>query len=349
MLWSVAKHLVSIKPHSNADSLEIAKVGANQLVVKKGEMRDGDEVVFIPKDSLLPEVLQAAFPYAREGRVRSVQLRGEISMGIALSLQDVSNFFGEDIQDLLNLAELGEDVSSLLQIEKYEPQIPYHMQGEVDPVPIHVYYSHHDCNQYGTYRDELDFSERVVVTEKLHGSQGIFLFTRADAARADSEWEIRVSSKGMLRKGLVLKPSEGNVYWQALKNSGLAEKVQTLPGNSIQIFTEVIPVQKGYNYGQNRVTLRVFEVRVDGVILPYDAPELTPFRELWVPVVYDGKFGKADLYALSKGKELVSGQALHIREGVVVRPHLDRKAEDGEWLKLKVINPAYKETGEEFN
>ncbi|GEM49247.1 RNA ligase (ATP) [Deinococcus cellulosilyticus] len=345
MIWSVSKHLVSIKPHPNADALEIAKVGANQLVVRKGEMRDGDTVIFIPKDSMLPEIMQPAFPYAREGRVRSVQLRGEISMGIALSLNDISTFFGEDTRNLLELADFGEDISALLNIEKYEPQVPSHMQGEVDPVPIHVYYSQHDCNQYGTYRDELDFTERVVVTEKLHGSQGIYLFNRTEG----EQWDIRVSSKGMLRKGLILKQSESNTYWQALKNSGLTEKVSTLQGNAIQVFTEVIPVQKGYNYGESRVTLRVFEVRVDGNILPYDSPELAAFRDLWVPVVYDGKFGKADLYALSKGKELVSGQALHIREGVVVRPYIDRKADDGEWLKLKVINPAYKETGEEFN
>ena len=77
MIWSVAKHQVSIKPHPNADALEIAKLGANQLVVRKGEMQDGDTVVFIPKDSMLPEHLQPIFPYAKEGRVRSVQLRGK--------------------------------------------------------------------------------------------------------------------------------------------------------------------------------------------------------------------------------------------------------------------------------
>ena len=116
MIWSVFKHPVTLKPHPNADALEIAKVGANQLVVRKGEMRDGDVVIFIPKDSMLPESLRAAFPYAREGRVRTVQLRGEISMGIALTLNDIATHFGEEIRNLLELAEDGEDVSALLQI-----------------------------------------------------------------------------------------------------------------------------------------------------------------------------------------------------------------------------------------
>jgi hypothetical protein len=45
----------------------------------------------------------------------------------------------------------------------------------------------------------------------------------------------------------------------------------------------------------------------------------------------------------------VSGKELHIREGVVLRPYIDRDAKDGTKLRLKIINPAYKETGEEIN
>jgi len=45
----------------------------------------------------------------------------------------------------------------------------------------------------------------------------------------------------------------------------------------------------------------------------------------------------------------VSGKQLHIREGVVVRPYVDRRASDGRRLALKLINPKYKETGEEIN
>ena len=52
---------------------------------------------------------------------------------------------------------------------------------------------------------------------------------------------------------------------------------------------------------------------------------------------------------LCKGNELVSGREVHIREGVVLRPYIDRTAVDGTKLRLKIINPAYKETGEEIN
>ena len=38
-----------------------------------------------------------------------------------------------------------------------------------------------------------------------------------------------------------------------------------------------------------------------------------------------------------------------LREGVVIATYIDRKAKDGTRLRLKLINPAYKETGEEIN
>ena len=107
--------------------------------------------------------------------------------------------------------------------------------------------------------------------------------------------------------------------------------------------------------------------------IPYDQVP-SEFSELWVPVVYDGTLHLVekevvifedvergirksridnilpkDIVDLCKGNELVSGREIHIREGVVLRPYIDRDARDGTKLRLKIINPKYKETGEEIN
>jgi hypothetical protein len=98
------------------------------------------------------------------------------------------------------------------------------------------------------------------------------------------------------------------------------------------------------------------------------------FKSIWVPVIFDGVLTldkkevvvysdpekgihktKIDfilpksIIDLCKGNELVSGSQKHIREGVVLRPYIDRNATDGTKLRLKIINPAYKESGEEIN
>jgi hypothetical protein len=185
--------------------------------------------------------------------------------------------------------------------------------------------------------------------------------------------ETIISSKGMLKKGLVLEESDENTYWLAAKNDGLIDKIRThYDSGVVQIFGEVIPVQGGYGYGQTKPTVRLFDVRVDGVSVPYDVvPE--DFGKLWTPVVYDGVIelvkNEVILYSdpergihktkvvfslpdsitrLCKGMELVSGKSVHIREGVVLRPYIDRNAKDGTKLRLKIINPKYKETGEEI-
>jgi hypothetical protein len=186
--------------------------------------------------------------------------------------------------------------------------------------------------------------------------------------------ETIVSSKGMLKKGLMLEESDDNTYWIAAKNDGLINHIRNnYTSGIIQIFGEVVPVQGGYSYGQTKPTVRLFDVRVDGLSVPYDVvPD--EFRKLWVPVVYDGVISLVKneivLYSdpdkgihktkpvyslpdeitnLCKGMELVSGKSVHIREGVVVRPYIDRYAKDGVKLRLKIINPKYKETGEEIN
>jgi hypothetical protein len=52
---------------------------------------------------------------------------------------------------------------------------------------------------------------------------------------------------------------------------------------------------------------------------------------------------------MCKGMETVSGKQLHIREGVVIRPYIDRCARDNTKLRLKLINPKYKESGDEIS
>jgi hypothetical protein len=186
--------------------------------------------------------------------------------------------------------------------------------------------------------------------------------------------ETIVSSKGLLKSGLTIEQSDENTYWIAAKNDDIINKIRSNWADGVvQIFGEVIPVQGGYSYGQTKPTASLFDIRVNGESIPYDmVPDV--FKTQWVPIVYDGALNldkkEVILYSdpergihktridyllpknivdLCKGNELVSGREVHIREGVVLRPYVDRVAKDGTKLRLKIINPAYKESGEEIS
>jgi len=166
-----------------------------------------------------------------------------------------------------------------------------------------------------------------------------------------------VSTKNYNKAGLHLIESETNFYWRstrAIDLWGMIEhcyglvEVESVDERVIQVFGEALPCQ-AFKYGQVEHTMRIFDIRVDGVSIPYDlVPE--PFKEFWVPILYDGAYINVDeIKSLAKGMEQVSGKETNIKEGMVLRPYIDRRASDGTRLLVKILNPKYRETGEEIN
>lgn len=103
-----------LKPIPYADRIETATVLGWQCVVKKGEFKVGDKCVYIEIDSLLPED-NPAFDFLKNSkghieRIRTVKLRGQISQGLALP----TNILGKEYA-------VGEDVTDVLKIKKWEP------------------------------------------------------------------------------------------------------------------------------------------------------------------------------------------------------------------------------------
>jgi len=359
--FKVSKEKISLFTHPNADALMLGRIGSYQVVVQKGLYNDGDEVVFAPEKSVLTGQLKSEFEKYLAGpnkdRVKAVRLRGEISSGIIVPPFLVPNMFE---------LEVGTDVSELLGITKYEPPIPTQLAGKVKTFDM-PFVGSHDCEHANVYVNDLIDGERVVITEKVHGSQFILAHNIDDN-------ETIVSSKGLLKNGLTIEESDENSYWLAAKNDDIINKIRSnWTSGVVQIFGEVIPVQGGYSYGQTKPTASLFDIRVNGESIPYDVvPDI--FKTHWVPVIYDGVLNldkkEVVIYSdpergihktridyilpksivdLCKGNELVSGREVHILEGVVLRPYIDRTAVDGTKLRLKIINPAYKETGEEIN
>lgn len=365
MDWKVSKEVAEVFEHPNADALEIVRLGSYQLVSGKGNYKTGDVVIIVPEKSVLSNgtMLKEYEKYLtgpKKDRVKSIQLRGEVSQGITWPLNKLEEAFGERISDLVNAHPESEDISELLGIVKYEPIIPANLAGVQAKIPYGVVVKKHDVLQYGAFSNEFDPEERVIITEKLHGTQLNYTLSRKYSdVEGGFEFIEVVASKGVVNNGLCLKEDVGNTYWQAVKNDALIEKAKYLLDHyegdneaTVTIHGEVVPVQGGYNYGFTKPTVRVFNVVITNSNESYELQGSEVGTVVsWVPVLYDGPLKDVDVYELSKGKEQVSGRELHIKEGIVIQPYIPRCTSKGDKLKVKVINPKYasKENGEELS
>ncbi|MFD8702022.1 RNA ligase (ATP) [Kitasatospora sp. NPDC059648] len=338
-----AERLVILE-HPNADALELAQVGLYRAVVAKGVYRTGDHAVYIPEQAVLPDELIGELGLTGKlaggaaNRVKAVRLRGELSQGIVCRPAALSG------TDLAGAAARGEDFAELLGIVKWQPPVPTSMSGEVVSAPDLLPWV--DIENLKRHPDVFEPGEPVVLTEKLHGSCCLVTYTAATG-------EVQVSSKGIGAQGLALVEDERNLYWRAVRAYDLpavaARLAERLGAERVGIFGEVFGEGvQDLTYGASARTDRpgyvAFDVSavVDGQLSWLPAAELLDGELPLAPELWRGPFDTGTVLAYAQGTESHSGRELHLREGVVVRPVVER------WSPLlggraiaKVVSDAY--------
>lgn len=238
-----------VLPIENADRLELAIIDGWQVVVLKNEYEAGDICIYFEVDSFLP--LKPQFEFLRKGcykrmgdleglRLRTIKLRGQISQGLAIK--------PDKLEELNNVKlELGQDVSELLGVIKYEPPIPAQLSGNAKGnFPGFIPKTDEERVQNLNYSQLRDLNEVFYVTEKLDGTSSTFY--------------VRDSEFGVCSRNLELKLDEQNTYWQVAHDLNLEEKLKGLNKN-IAIQGEIIGegIQKNV-YGVKGHKLYVFNV-----------------------------------------------------------------------------------------
>jgi RNA ligase (TIGR02306 family) len=120
------ERLLSVEPHSNADRLDVVKVLGYQCVTERGLHKEGDLIIYIQPDSVLPVDAEWAEGYRKysPGRIKAVKLRGEWSEGIIVKFEQVQDKL------ILNVSTEGFDVAELLGITHYEPPAPQDLSAK---------------------------------------------------------------------------------------------------------------------------------------------------------------------------------------------------------------------------
>ncbi|MEV6117245.1 RNA ligase (ATP) [Streptomyces sp. NPDC052109] len=340
----VTAEVLTVHEHPNADALELAQVGLYRAVVAKGAYRTGEAAVYIPEQSVLPPGLieelglTGRLAGGEANRVKAVRLRGELSQGIVCRPEALADV------DLPRAAAEGTDFAARLGITKWVPPVPPTMDGDVESAPDLLPWV--DIENIQRYPGIFTPGEPVVLTEKLHGSACLLTYV-ADEGR------VYVSSKGFGAKSLALKEDPRNLYWRAVRGHGVAEAAarlcERLGASRIGVFGEVYGAGvQDLSYGADgrRETLgyAAFDVsaEVDGRVRWLDAAELLQEELPVVPRLYAGPYDIERVLEFASGRETVSGRGLHLREGVVIRPAVERYSTvTGGRAIAKAVSPAY--------
>ncbi|GAA2648606.1 RNA ligase (ATP) [Streptomyces lunalinharesii] len=338
---------LTVHEHPDADALELAQVGLYRAVVAKGAYRTGEFAVYIPEQAVLPEALIAELGLtgklagAAADRVKAIRLRGELSQGIVCRPRALSGV------DLAGAHEAGADFAAELGIVKWVPPVPISMSGEVEPAGDLLPWI--DVENLKRYPAAFPEGEPVAVTEKVHGTACCLTYHAGDD-------RVQVTSKGLGAQRLALVEDAGNLYWRAVRGHHLprvaAELAGELGASRVGIYGEVYGdgVQDlGYGTDGRRDVpgYAAFDlaVEVGGAVRWLDPQELDRVlagRLPVVPTLFSGPYGARRVMALAEGRETLSGRAVHLREGVVVRPLTGRYSPElGGRAIAKVVSGAY--------
>lgn len=310
-----------VRPHDNAERLEIVPVGGWQAVVKKGQFKPGDKAVYVQPDYTVPTVRPEFAFLAKEGkdrhRLKAVRLRGVLSYGLLIPLP-------EDIP-----GEVGANVMADLGIERYEPPVT---NAGADDLPADqwpdAYASKFDVESLQNFPGIFKEGEPVIVTEKIHGANARYLFLNG------------IFYMGSRTRWL---KSDGNHIWRRAADAtpSIRKFCEVLPG--LVLYGEVYGSVQSLKYGAapGEVRFRAFAALDQGRWL-----DMLPLWGLFAthklpaaPKLYDGPYDFNVIAAIAEqDSTLCDGQLM---EGVVITPCLDRRDDQIGRVALKHISQRY--------
>lgn len=326
------EEICSVRPHINADRLDIAKVLGWQCIVKRGEFREGDKVVFVVIDTVLPDSPWSEF--LKDGdkpiRLKTIKLRGEYSQGLVLPL-DV-------LPEHMRSWQVGADVGGELGITKYEKEVPVQLAGIVKATfPSYLVSPTDEDNGLSNLElvSRVVNSPEVTVTGKLDGSSMTVIIKRGVIENVCS-------------RRMDLLETQENGFWKAARklNTDIATGIDELV-----IQGELMgPGVQGNQLKLCGPEVFVYQIRKDSKWLNYkEMSELCGSMDAkTVPLIAEISDEDEDMKSdplgffqrMANGLKLDDGSPM---EGIVVRPSSYVASGIGRPLGFKIINQNYKD------
>lgn len=360
--------------HPNADRLELAQVKGWNVVVGKGNFQTGETAIYFPVDSVLPEDLELhLFPAdskikLNKHRIRSIKIRGAMSQGMLVPVWDLEQWLQRDV-------DVGEDVTELLGVVKYEPPEPHFSpnprmgkktggKAQVNP----HFHKYTDIENVKNYHTIFQDGEPVYISEKLHGTSARYgwvprfygpgllgaiktkVMSKLEAWGLVSPYQFVYGSRNVqLQNGTNKSWYSDDPYTKILNQENIKNKLK--PGECI--YGEIVGdrIQKNYNYGcgPGEHQFYAYDVMKDGRWLNH--AEFAAFCDTRgfkrVPELYVGPYSKEIELAHRDGDSTIGGQK--IREGVVIKPQVEEVSICGRKVLKSISDAYYLEDNDDFH
>jgi len=220
-----------ILPIEGADLIELGSVDGWKSVVKKGQFKIGDKVVYFEIDSFLP--IEDRFEFLRKNclkrmvingeekegfRLRTITLKKKISQGLIMPLSDFPEFNVE--------TDIGIDLSDKIGVIKYEAPVPACISGDVKmAIPSFIRRTDQEriqnLTEYFTLYKDIEFEE----TEKEDGTSTTFYLYDNEYNVCGHNW--------------VYKESEDNTMWKLSHRHKIEEALRSV-GKNVAIQGETV-------------------------------------------------------------------------------------------------------------
>jgi RNA ligase (TIGR02306 family) len=317
----------ALDPIEGADKIEVATILGWQCVVQKVmNYNVGQKIVFCEVDSKFPEDdPEFEFMRAHKFRLKTVRLKGQISQGLVFSVAILNGFVAD--------RGVGDDVSDILGITKYEPPLPKEMQG-VCRSTFPSFIPKTDEERIQTCKYVLDAYRGMLfqATEKVDGTSCTMFVKNG---------EFHVCSRNM-----DLLESEGNIYWGIARQINAEELLRESVGD-IAVQGEIIGEGVQGNHlnikGKRFLVFNVYDWRTGEHLTPDKLQYFCEHHRFdQVPIVIDNyQLPRAvdELVERVTRKSIINPKVW--AEGMVFRPYTEMRDHNLGRVSFKVVNPSY--------
>lgn len=327
--------ITALNPIVDADQIEVASILGWKVVVKKGEFKINDLVIYCEIDSLMPEQPEFNFLKPRGMRIRTVRLRGQVSQGICFPLSIIERY-GLLPKDMIE----GQDVTEAIGIVKYEPPIPANLSGDVK-------------GGFPSFIPKTDETRVQILQSMLNKYKGTACYVTEKLDGSSVTCYIKDGEFGVCSRNLELKETEGNSLWKVARQMDIETKLRSLGINCAiqgEIIGEGIQGNKYKIKGQQIYYFNFFNIdKFKYVGFQEYADIISRLGLISVPVINENYILENDIDALIKmsiDKSILNKDVW--REGIVIRPineitdHVDSNGLlHNDRVSFKAINPEF--------